>query len=217
MYVSTVRLTAENGDEVPVTLDQDGVWQHQNVALVDFEDGSAGCSNGTTQTNTVITGKVPFGKYAGVDLTIGVPTELNHSDVATAPSPLNVSGLYWSWNIGRLFLAVTTSTQVAGDAGTTTFDQVLHVGTTGCTGSPADGGTAVCTKPNRSQVELVGFNPGLHVIVADVAALLAKTNVALDQCHSFSAGPCAGPYEQLGLDFTTGSPATSAQQFLTSE
>ena len=29
LYVHDVRLVTEGGDEVPVTLEQDGVWQHE--------------------------------------------------------------------------------------------------------------------------------------------------------------------------------------------
>ena len=36
-FVSAVELLTQEGKAVPVALDQDGVWQHKNVALVDLE------------------------------------------------------------------------------------------------------------------------------------------------------------------------------------
>lgn len=40
LYVHDIRLIDADGEEVPVELMQDGVWQVENVALLDFEDGS---------------------------------------------------------------------------------------------------------------------------------------------------------------------------------
>jgi hypothetical protein len=72
MYVSEVKLLRQDGSAVPVQLAQDGIWQHQNVALIDFENGTGPCRNGTTATNTAVRGQVPAGDYVGVELTVGV-------------------------------------------------------------------------------------------------------------------------------------------------
>ena len=40
-YVSDFRLVREDGSEEPVVLDQDGVWQVDDLALLDFEDATA--------------------------------------------------------------------------------------------------------------------------------------------------------------------------------
>ena len=61
LYVSRVRLVADNGTEVPLTLTQGGPWQVDDVALLDFEDGTGTCANGTRETRTVIEGSVPAG------------------------------------------------------------------------------------------------------------------------------------------------------------
>ena len=99
-YVSDVRLLTAEGEEVPLTLDQ-GQWQHQNVALLDFEDGTARCAeSGNEATNSTVTGTVAEGDYTGVVFNMGVPFDLNHADVATAPTPLNVSSMWWSWQSG---------------------------------------------------------------------------------------------------------------------
>ena len=100
-YVHDIRLLDDSGAEVPVALTQDGLWQHEGVALLDFENRTGSCSNGTVQLNDVVVGTVPFGSYAGVAFKLGVPFELNHTDIATAPSPLNLSSMFWGWNPGR--------------------------------------------------------------------------------------------------------------------
>src|SRR5262245_48833288 len=63
-YISNVKLVNIFGDEVPLELEQDGIWQYQNVALLDFETGSEnGCIEGNPATNTSIRGSAPAGVY----------------------------------------------------------------------------------------------------------------------------------------------------------
>jgi len=57
LYVSNVRLLGTTGKETPVELDQDGKWQLDNLALLDFEDGTGRCSNGTPEMNRQIPAK----------------------------------------------------------------------------------------------------------------------------------------------------------------
>ncbi|WP_371441460.1 MbnP family protein [Methylosinus sp. R-45379] len=62
-----------------------------------------------------MTGGVPAGKYKGLVFTVGVPSlakdaqgndvALNHSNLATAPAPLDVQGMNWGWQAGRKFIA----------------------------------------------------------------------------------------------------------------
>ncbi len=42
----------------------------------------------------------------GPIFTIGVPFDFNHNDAATAPSPLNLSGLVWMWDDGYEFMRI---------------------------------------------------------------------------------------------------------------
>ena len=125
VYVSNLRLVNAAGQEVPINLEQDGLWQYQNVALLDFENATAGCSDvGTAEMNNQVTGTVPKGNYSGLVFDLGVPFELNHADATTAPSPLNVSSLFWSWQYGYKFARIelldaqvaSSDTAVAGDA-----------------------------------------------------------------------------------------------------
>ena len=211
-YVMNVLLVDESGKDVPVTLTPDGAFQSADVALVDFEDKKGACDNATTQTNDVIRGKVPFGKYRGLAFTIGVPESLNHTDVATAPTPLNLTGMNWSWAMGRIFLvsgmrADTGST----DGGAPTNDSFVHIGSTGCTGTPEDGGAVSCTKPNRPTFRFPAFRPAANVVTVDLKELMKDQNLAtvMHGCHSFGAASCEKPFGHIGLDFATGQPTTT--------
>ncbi len=109
-FISSVSLISASGNAVPLSLEQDGMWQYQNLALLDFENGTGPCINGNSAINTSIKGSVPDGDYAGVQFTLGVPFELNHLDVIVAPSPLNLSAMFWNWQGGHRFLKVDMAT-----------------------------------------------------------------------------------------------------------
>jgi len=109
-FISSVALIDAAGNAVPVELTQDGMWQHANLALLDFENGTGPCINGNGALNDVVKGSVPAGQYTGVQFTMGVPFELNHADVVLAPSPLNLSAMFWNWQGGHRFLKVDMST-----------------------------------------------------------------------------------------------------------
>jgi len=100
LYVTNMRLIAADGSETAITLQQDGAWQYANVALLDFEDATGTCVNGTPQVNTDVRGTVPQGKYTGIAFDIGVPFPLNHGDPTLAPSPLNLTAMFWNWQGG---------------------------------------------------------------------------------------------------------------------
>ena len=110
-YVSDVALIDEDGNAVPLELEQDGKWQYQNTALLDFENGTNACDNGTPAINTVITGTVPEGDYQDLQFTMGVPQKLNHDDAAIAPSPLNLTSMWWNWQAGYKFMRVEFETE----------------------------------------------------------------------------------------------------------
>lgn len=201
-YVANVRLVDDRGNEAPVELDQDGLWQLDEVALLDFEDATGGCSNGTPQTNHTVRGKVPAGNYVALRFELGVPFHKNHLDVTAQPSPLNLTALYWAWNSGHKFarLDFSSTGQPRGFA--------VHLGSTGCT--PSDSSATVptsCANPNRPQVEIGDFHPERDVVVADLAALLRDANVDsrgehFAGCMSGLNDPsCAPLFEALGLPF----------------
>lgn len=112
-YVSDVALIDENGNATPIELEQDGKWQYENTTLLDFEDGTAACDNGTADINTTIVGTVPEGNYESLQFTLGVPKNLNHDDAAIAPSPLNLTSMWWNWQGGYKFLRADLQTDSA--------------------------------------------------------------------------------------------------------
>lgn len=204
LYVHDVALHQADGTLVPVTLEQDGLWQYQNVALLDFENGAASCANGTPETNTTLVGTAPAGDYDGVVFKVGVPFELNHGDVAVAPSPLNLSAMFWNWNGGYKFLRVDSLAEGAPMA----FN--LHLGSTGCL-DDGNGGVSSCDRPNRPEVALTGFDPLTTPIVVDYAAVVAASDILVNGggapgCMSGTTDPeCGAIFERLGIDLADGS------------
>ena len=129
LYVSNAALLDEDGNAVPIELEQDGKWQYQNTTLLDFEDGTGVCDNGTSETRTTVVGYVPQGDYEQLQFTLGVPKNLNHKDAAIAPSPLNLTSMWWNWQGGYKFLRVDLENdQVISDvANTVTVNQDQNV------------------------------------------------------------------------------------------
>lgn len=193
LYVHDVRLITEGGAEVPLTLDQDQRWQLDDLALLDFEDKSGECT-GTAATNDIVRGTVPDPKatFTGVRFVLGVPFGKNHADQAAAPSPLNLSSMYWSWQSGYKFLRFEGQTD-GGKA------LIVHLGSTGCKKEGND--VTGCAAPNRAQIELRGFDPRQKTILVDIAALLADSDLGAGiECMSApDSASCAPIFSRLGL------------------
>ena len=109
IYVSAIRLISQDGNEVPVTLTPDAVWQSDRVALLDFENAAGNC-NGNAAMNDRVRASAPAGEYRGVVFEIGVPFEQNHQDPTLAAAPLNYSALTWPWSIGYKFTTIDFDT-----------------------------------------------------------------------------------------------------------
>ena len=207
-FVHDVALLNEQGEAVPVALEQDGRWQHEGVALVDLEDGSGTCGTGSPDVHEMVTGVVPAGHYHGVRFKVGVPEALNHLDAATAPAPLNDPALWWTWTSGYKFLKVDVAT--SSNPGF-----VMHLGATDCSGDPGSG--YACGTTNVPEVTLDDLM--VHAesvpevmgdIVVDVAALHAGSDLdgappAGDHMAGCMSGPtdpqCAPIFAALGLPF----------------
>lgn len=197
-YVHDVRLLTASG-EVPLELTDDGVWQSAGVALIDFENGD-GCESGNAPMNTRLVGTVPAGTgaFTGLRFRVGVPAARNHLDVSTAPSPLNLSAMFWGWQAGYKYLRIEGRT--TGQPG----GMRVHVGATGCVGDFRSGMTT-CANPNDILVNLDNFDPASHVVVADLAALLSASDLDRDAggqpgCMSDPGDPeCATIFEALGI------------------
>lgn len=222
LYISDVALPDGEDNAVPLVLEQDGLWQHQNVALLDFEDKTGGCVNGTSETRAQVVGAVPAGEYSGLRFTVGVPFALNHIDSTLAPSPLNLTALWWNWNFGYKFMRLDFNTSVEtamsslsaqstaqkseiAHTGSQAF--VIHLGSVGCQLDSAQAPIR-CTSPNQAEIELSGFDPAQNVVFADVAALLSETNLSENQegtAIGFMSSPtdsdCSGIMQNIGLPF----------------
>lgn len=215
LYVSNVRLVTPEGGEVPLTLDQTSRWQLEDIALLDFEDG---CSNGTPQTNAEVLGTVPPGLYSGIRFSVGVPFERNHGNAATAPRPLSVAAMFWSWQGGYKFIRIDAVNPTIPPAG----KQVrVHLGSTGCQGDPPREPVTSCTRPNRMEVDLDGFDPDANVILVDLRALYADSDLETDLpddvvagCMSDPGDPdCVPVFGNLGVNPEDGSADPSKQTF----
>jgi len=210
-YVQEVELKNAAGTWVPVQLEENS-FQNSGVALLDFEDD---CGElGDPELNDRVLGTVPAGDYDGLRFKMGVPFEINHVNSATAPSPLNLTSLFWNWQGGYKFLRIDS-----GQFSET--DWRMHLGSTGCVGDPMAGGVTECTNGNRTEVEFGAFDASANTVVADYAALVE--GAALDQdiaadpgCMSKPADTDCGPlFANLGLPF--GESPAGTQQFFSAE
>ena len=198
LYVSELVLVTAAGAEVPLVVEEDGKWQAGGAVLLDFEGG---CSeNGTPDQNDRVLGTVPADDYVGVRFTVGVPFDMNHANQATAPSPLNLTSMWWSWQAGYKFFRLDGATPELPA-------WRFHLGSTGCDGGPT-GGVTTCAADNRVTVSLADFDVDADVVRIDLAALLAGVDLATQTpetppgCMASQTDPDCAPYfENLGLSF----------------
>ncbi|MGI9204868.1 MAG: MbnP family copper-binding protein, partial [Woeseiaceae bacterium] len=142
LYIYDLRLLGPENSETPIALRPDEVWQTESVALLDFENGTGACINGSERTNTVIRGRhVPADSH-GVAFRIGVPSGLNHEDALTARPPLNFTDMHWHWATGYKFLRAGIETKDDGFW--------IHLGSSLCEGTIGD--IKGCRAPNRPEV-----------------------------------------------------------------
>ncbi len=227
MYVSAVALIDAQGKAVPLRLEQDKVWQLEDIALVDFENGVGPCRNGTTAVNTLVRGVVPAGEYRGVRFALGVPFARNHGDPTVAPSPLNLTAMFWNWQGGYKFLKFDTgsSGQPATSAppdprgGGSASGFSVHVGSTQCTSAGNTSPPSACQNPNRLTVQFDRFDSARQVVVVDIGRVLAQSNVDVNAagtspgCMSFlKDADCPPVMRNLGLPYE-GAPAGSQVLF----
>jgi uncharacterized repeat protein (TIGR04052 family) len=227
MYVSEVNLLRQDGSSVPVQLTQDGVWQYQNVALIDFENGTGPCRNGTSATNTSVRGTVPTGDYVGVVLTVGVPFAQNHQDPTVAPAPLNSTAMFWNWQGGYKFIKFDTTSSGISEQKPATANAMgpvtrysVHLGSTACAGESRTKAPSACQNPNRIVVSLPHFDLAKNTVVLDMGAVLAQANVDVNAkgtspgCMSFlKDADCPPVMNALGLAYD-GVAASGPQRLL---
>jgi uncharacterized repeat protein (TIGR04052 family) len=205
LYVSEIRLVRADGALVPLALDQDGKWQSKNLALLDFENASAGCVNGTPETRSVVTGQAPIGDYKGVRFTIGVPFEMNHQDPTLAASPLNLTSMFWTWQGGYKFIKIDFGVKgaqanrvkdMAGGNHSSPMKPMnggersaqpapspafaIHLGSTLCKSDSRTTPPSGCTNPNRMEISFDTFDLARNVVVFDPAPVLVANNVEVN-------------------------------------
>ncbi|MCP5159327.1 MAG: metallo-mystery pair system four-Cys motif protein [Gammaproteobacteria bacterium] len=215
-YIHDVELVKVDGARRALDLDQDGVWQYENVALLDLRRD---CGSGALPSNAEVAGAVSNENYTGICFKVGVPYTLNHINDATAPSPLNNSGMLWNWRGGRKFIRID-GMGAPGD-GDNAVAFVVHLGSTECPGSdPNAPPTAACGYPNVAEFCLDGFDADQDRIIMNMGAALEASDVAFNTpdtasgCMSGNADPeCITIMPRLNLDFTyvAGAEATPEQ------
>lgn len=210
-FVHGLELIAADGSAAPLTVDDDGQWQRDGIALLDFEDATGGCENGSTGTNATVTGTVPAGDYTGLRFVVGVPFDLNHADPNVAAPPLSGTAMHWNWQGGYKFIRFEADT--GGEVG-----YRLHLGSTGCEGTIGD--ITGCAHANRPLIELDNFDPDTNVVVFDLDAMLAGLDLTFNTpetapgCMGAPDDPeCIAPFERLGLDIATGEPGEEQSVF----
>ena len=197
-FVHELELRSSDGEWHKVRLHDDSAWQQTDLAMIDLEDGTWDCINGTADTRAVAAGSVDAGDHAGVRFTLGVPFDRNHQDPLAAAAPLNDPAMHWHWRSGYKFLRAGLATQDDGFW--------IHLGSTGCEGTVGD--ISSCTKPNRIEVVLEDFVPARDRIVFDFAALVDGTDLRDGEESDCSSSPaedsCQTPFSALGIDFESG-------------
>ncbi len=208
-YVHAVELIDAAGSAVPLRLTNDGIWQKDGVALLDFEDGSGSCSDGTTGTHTILSGNAVDGEYVGLRFIVGVPFDRNHADPATADPPLNFGRMHWGWQGGYKFF------RFEGDGPQGAVR--VHLGSTGCEGTI--GNITRCQRPDRAPVRIDGFTPGRNRVALELAALLPAGNGGRPAAPPLSCMSergdegCRAAFAAFGLDLDTGLPHGTQELF----
>ena len=206
IFVSNVALIRPDGTLQPVALDQDGSWQLGDLALLDFEDGTANCTNGTPGTHTALTGTVPQGDYTGLAFTVGVPFAQNHQDPTLAAAPLNTTAMFWNWQGGYKFVRIDmVPTDRAADGPKGWF---LHLGSTQCDAASKTSAPSGCKNGNRLDIRFDGFDPATNVVVIDPAPVVAGADLRVNApetspgCMAFPNDPdCLTVMAKLGLPY----------------
>ena len=192
-YVSELHV---GPDLAPATLPADGRWQDGRVALLDFEDGSGACRNGTAETNSALRVAVPKDAGPGLAFTIGVPADLNHANPLMAAAPLDDSMMHWHWRSGYKFLRAGVETEDDG--------YWMHLGSSGCRGRI--GAIEGCDRPNRVTVRIDDFVVGKDAVQIDLARLFGDVDLTDGTATRCMSGPgevdCEPAFDALGLGGT---------------
>jgi uncharacterized repeat protein (TIGR04052 family) len=217
-YAHGFELVSADGSARSITLDEESPFQHNGHVLLDFSRDDQSQEPELTE-NRAVTGRAADEDYETLRFHIGVTAEMNHLDVAQAPAPLNVAGMFWAWVGGYKFM------RIDGDSdGLEGFR--FHLGSTGCTAPEGDPGAATCTTTNVATVELSGFDADESTVVLDVGELFGDADLSANTadtppgCMASPNDPdCAPVFNKLGLSHPSqdSDPADLAQVFRLAE
>lgn len=205
LFVSGAALIKADGSLQPIALEQDGQWQIGDVALLDFEDASGACANGTPGLNTTLRGTVPEGSYTGLAIAIGVPFAQNHQDPTLAAAPLNTTAMFWNWQGGYKFVRIDMA---AVDKAPDAKGWFLHLGSTMCDAASKTEAPKACKNENRMALRFDSFDLAKNTLVVDPAKVLAEADLKVNApetspgCMSFPKdADCLTVMGKLGLPY----------------
>ena len=210
-YVYDIGFTREDGSRHALDIAADDAWQGQGVALLDFEDGTEACLNGSGAMRSFVAGLVDPVHGGNLAFTVGVPEALNHENPMLAAAPLGYTDMHWHWASGYKFLRAAIET---GDDGF-----FVHLGSARCEGTIGD--IKGCAQSNRPAVNIADFDPTVNVVAIHLDRLFASVDLGDQQRGECMSGPadgnCDGVFEALGLDRQTGGAAKPSSVFSRSE
>lgn len=184
----------DRDEHVPLTLDE-GPFQSDAVALLDFEDASGTCREGTPEINTTITGRIPNNiSLRELQFTIGVPFDLNHTEPEEDAAPLNAPGMFRDSFTGHYFFRLDSTVLLDNQP------WPVHIQSARC--RLQGGQVSECLAPNRAAFTFDGFDPDADEIVIDLRAMLARVdpNLGTGGCRSEPTDPdCAEMFIVWGL------------------
>jgi uncharacterized repeat protein (TIGR04052 family) len=208
-YLSDIRLVAADGTEAPVTLDGSShqlTQGQQGVALIDLAKSGVGSCEGSSETHDRITGTVAAGSYVRLRATLGLPEDLNHSNLTTQDKPahpsLDLIAMFWNWQLGRKFLLL----EVQPEVGLSNYP--VHIGSTNCAGDVP--GEYYCTHLNKASID-IPFNPARDRVALDLKEVFRNVDITqnlagLPGCMSqWSDLDCQPVFDNLGLSLVDGS------------
>ena len=193
LYIHDAHIHDElTGEEYEIELTQDGKWQLDDVAMLDFEDGTNGCV-GTLDTNSEIVGQVTI--PATIDLSatevcfeVGLPADKNHLDTTDAEPPLNSVDMLWAWKLGRKYV------KIDGVGGPGVEDEAfkLHLGAQGCpAGAGNEAPVTACTVPNTFEVCVADFDVANDVVAVDPAPVFEMNDITANLSVNVPMNPAA--------------------------
>lgn len=176
-YVHDISAVTSDGGVYEIEL-YENEWQLPSLALLDFQDKSDSCSGEAKATHTAIQGKLPASVVANtvaIQFKLGVPAEQNHENQAVAVTPLNIAGMFWSWQSGykfaRMDVAPVGGITRPGDDNFNGTSFNFHLGSTACGGDPSSGEAVACERGNRPLIRLEDYRFD-RTIVVDYAELV---------------------------------------------